>query len=103
MPVGTHWRGQKGDFSASCDDCGVLWMRSELERKGDGLLYCPDCVSGRDAVTLNEANAKAAAALRPVERVYSGASFQKDSYTDVVDVATVVGDVTFGRQGFGGG
>lgn len=80
-----------------------MWRRNELVRKGDGLLVCPDDAEGRDVVTLNELNAIAAQAIGPTERVYSGASHQTDTYTDVVDVATVVENVTFGRQGFGGG
>ncbi len=105
MPISRHWpkRALKGDFSANCDICGVLWRRSELTRKADGLLYCPDDADGRDAVTLNDLNARAAEAIGTQERVFSGAALQKDTYTDVVDVATVVGDVTFGRQGEGGG
>ena len=105
MPVSRHWpkRAPKGDFSATCDICGVLWRRSELTRKADGLLYCPDDVAGRDTVTLNDLNARAAEAIGTQERVFSGGSIHTDSYADVVDVATVVGDVTFGRQGEGGG
>lgn len=105
MPVGRHWprRAPKGDYSAECDVCGVLWRRSQLERKADGTLCCPDDAAGRDIVTLNEGNARAAAALGPTPRVYSGGSIHQSDYSDVTDVAETVGNVTFGRQGFGGG
>jgi hypothetical protein len=36
----------------------VLWYRSRLVRKQDGLLYCPDDVRGADSVTLSIANAQ---------------------------------------------
>ncbi|HXT99482.1 MAG TPA: hypothetical protein VN903_00730 [Polyangia bacterium] len=80
-----------------------MWRRSELERKADGLLYCPDDVDGRDIVTLNELNERGAERLGPTERVYSGGSFHRDDHSGVQDVAEVVGNVTFGRQGQGGG
>lgn len=102
MPVGRRWpkRAQRGDFSADCSICGVAWRRSQLTRKADGLLYCPDDVHGRDAVTLNEGNARAAESLRQQPRVYDGGSLTKDTYTDVVDVATVlVTPPTFGNGG----
>lgn len=54
-------------------------------------------------MTLNDLNARAAASLGPTQRVYSGGNFTRDDYSDVADVAEVVGNVTFGRQGFGGG
>lgn len=103
MPIGKHDRFERGDFQAACDDCGVMWQRSELEKKADGLLYCPDCIDGRDTVTLNEGNARAAEAIQTQQRVYSGGQFPVDDYSDAGDVADVVGSVTFGRQGFGGG
>jgi hypothetical protein len=103
MPISKHNRVERGDFAANCDDCDVLWLRSELEKKGDGLLYCPDCIDGRDAVTLNLLNEQAAHQLQPAPRVYSGGSFHTDDHSGNQDVAEVVGGVTFGRQGFGGG
>lgn len=103
MPISKHNRTARGDFAANCDDCGVLWLRSELEKKGDGLLYCPDCIDGRDAVTLNLQNEQAAHELQPAARTYTGGSFRQDDLSGVQDVATVVGGTTFGRQGFGGG
>jgi hypothetical protein len=105
MPITRRWpkRAPKGDYAAECADCGVLWRRSELQPKGDGQLFCPDCIDGRDAVTLNDLNARAAASLGPTQRVYSGGNFTRDDYSDVTDVAEAVGNVTFGRQGFGGG
>lgn len=48
----------RGDSSALCDICGVLWYRSALVRKADGNLYCPDDVRGMDSVTLSEGNAR---------------------------------------------
>jgi hypothetical protein len=80
-----------------------MWRRSKLEYKGDGLLYCPDCIEGRDAVTLSELNAQAAERLGPTPRVYAGGTFHTDDHSGVQDVAEVVGNVTFGRQGQGGG
>lgn len=60
MPVGKHRprSSPRGDSSALCDICGVLWYRSRLVRKADGLLYCPDDVRGLDNVTLSEGNAR---------------------------------------------
>ena len=50
--------------TAACDLCGVMWHRSKLTRKRNGLSYCPDDVSETDAVTLTEANAAAAGQRR---------------------------------------
>ena len=49
----------RGDYSTTCDICGVRWRRSQLVRKADGLLYCPDDQPGRDAFTLSMLNAEA--------------------------------------------
>lgn len=35
-----------------CDICGIGYLRSQLVRKADGLLYCPDDVSGLDRVEI---------------------------------------------------
>lgn len=56
--IGRHWptKSPRGDYQAMCDICGAMWRRSQLTRKRDGYLYCPDDVRGDDAVTLAEAN-----------------------------------------------
>lgn len=102
MPIGRQWpkRAPWGDFSAECDICGVLWRRSQLIRKADGFLYCPDDAAGRDVVTLNEGNAAAAAQLRIAPPREDGGTFRQDvDPSSVVDVATVVERVTFGNGG----
>lgn len=60
MPVGKRRprSSPRGDSSALCDVCGVLWYRSRLVRKSDGNLYCPDDVRGMENVTLAEGNAR---------------------------------------------
>lgn len=56
--IPSKWsRAWRGDYECTCDVCGVRWRRSQLKRKADGLLYCPDDMDGRDAVTLSELNA----------------------------------------------
>jgi hypothetical protein len=101
MPVGRHWpkRAPRGDFSAECDICGVVWRRSQLELKADGFLYCPDDVSGRDIVTLNEGNVAAARAREMAVPRESGGTLRNDVTAPTDDVATVVGSVTFGNGG----
>lgn len=74
-----------------------MWRRSQLTPKADGTLVCPDDVKGRDIITLNDGNARAAASLGPTGRVYAGGTYPRDDTSDVVDVATVVGTVTFGN------
>src|SRR5262245_36856081 len=97
MPIRRRQKTTKGDFAADCDICGVQWLRSELARKADGTLVCPDDVDGRDVVTLNEGNAAAARAIEAQPRVYDGGRVAKDDYSGVVDVASAVGQVTFGN------
>jgi len=75
----------------------VVWRRSQLERKADGFLYCPDDAAGRDIVTLNEGNAVAAAALRMVVPRQDGGTLRNDVTPPDTDVAEVVGGVTFGN------
>lgn len=58
-----------GERRVFCDYCGIKWYRSEMKRDASGRLACPDDQSGRDAVTLDRANARAAAlATRPKPR-----------------------------------
>jgi hypothetical protein len=77
----------------------VVWRRSQLERKADGFLYCPDDKNGRDVVTLNEGNV-AAAAMRPTSVPREeGGTFPNDVTPPSADVAEVVGGVTFGNGG----
>lgn len=99
MPISRHWpsRAPRGDFSAECDICGVVWRRSELTRKADGFLYCPDDASGRDVVTLNEGNQEAAAALQQGAPREDGGTFRQDVTPPVADLTTVVHGVTFGN------
>lgn len=53
-----NWRfAPRGDFESMCSICGVACARSRLQRKADGMYYCPDCQPGRDAVTLSRLNA----------------------------------------------
>jgi len=48
----------RGDRRARCDYCGCMWMRSQLTKKEDGLLACPDDVDGRVATELSRLNAE---------------------------------------------
>ena len=100
MPVGRRWpqRAPRGDFSCECDICGVVWRRSQMVRKADGVLGCPDDASGLDVVTLNEGNAAAAAALKTSNPREDGGTFRSDVSPAVEgDVAGIVGGVTFGN------
>jgi len=48
-----HYSGSaRGDYRVTCGICGVLWLRSVMERKPDGRLHCPDCQPEVDVVTL---------------------------------------------------
>ncbi len=46
-----------------CDMCGLMFYRSELRRRADGYLWCPD-ETGKDIVTLDRENAQAGAKIR---------------------------------------
>lgn len=75
--IGTQWpESRRGDRQAQCDICKVVWYRSQLTRKADGLLYCPDDVDGRDAVTLSVGNAEGS--RRRGRRPNTGGSLYKD-------------------------
>lgn len=54
---------RKGEYLSQCDVCGSPWLRSALRRGRDGLLRCPQDISGRDEVTLAELTASRAAAI----------------------------------------
>lgn len=93
MPtIGRRWPTQtpEGDYAATCDICGVLWRRSQLSRKRDGLLYCPDDVDGDDEVTLSEANA---APDYNKARQHRGGSYPRKNYDPdpvyIIDVEDV--------------
>lgn len=53
-----NWSHTRGDYQAMCGICGVMWPRSRLIRKSDGLLHCPDDASGRDIVECSRLNAE---------------------------------------------
>ena len=63
--IGRHWPkdAPRGDFAATCDDCGVRYRFSQLRRMPSGLLRCEgpgtnDCSHGREVGELDEANAR---------------------------------------------
>jgi len=51
-------------YPVMCTVCGSLWPRSKMRRDGSGQLICPDEGDGRDAVTLDRANAR----IRPLRQ-----------------------------------
>jgi len=61
-----------------CDVCGVQWRRSQLIRKADGTLCCPDDAPGRDLVTLAEGNAMAADSRKYGNTTRDGANWDHD-------------------------
>jgi len=78
------WPGyaSPGDYQCMCDICGVHWRRSQLVRRRDNLLVCPDDVMGADPITLSLANAAAAkrhARVRPRD----GGGYDDDTDPDV--------------------
>lgn len=87
----------RGDFPVECDVCGVPWRRSQMERKPDGTLCCPDDAPGRDTVTLSEGNAAAAASMHgPLPKPDGGSLHRSNDVMDP-DIAEVIGGVTFGN------
>ena len=56
-----------------------MWRRSQLVRKADGTLACPDDARGMDVVTLAEGNAEAQRFRRHGELTRDGAGFSKDA------------------------
>jgi hypothetical protein len=69
----------RGDRRARCDYCGVMWMRSQLVKKEDGLLACPDDAPGRVATELSRLNAQdAPQGKRDVSHFADGASDTRD-------------------------
>lgn len=71
-----------------CDICGVMWRRSQLERKADGLLYCPDDRDGRDPVTLARLQAERAKETRAPLPPSDGRMYAR-GYTAISRVETV--------------
>lgn len=55
--------GPRGERRVACDYCGCVYYRSSLRRDASGFLACPD-ETGRDAVTLDRANAAATLSIR---------------------------------------
>jgi hypothetical protein len=66
----------------------VQWRRSQLVRKADGLLYCPDDASGMDVVSLAEGNAQAAETRQYGNLTRDGAGFDKDTPTPIANPTT---------------
>lgn len=93
--IGTHWPSSKrGDRQAQCDICKVVWYRSQLTRKADGLLYCPDDLPGRDPVTLSVGNAEGA--QRRGRRPNTGGTLTADPVEPTVPLpAWILKDRTF--------
>lgn len=58
LTLGRRWPASapRGDYAAVCDICHARYPRSELVRRADGLLLCPDDAPGRDAQTLDRLN-----------------------------------------------
>jgi len=54
---------RKGEHLSRCDDCGVMYLRSSLQRGRDGFLRCENDRPGRDELTLAELTASRAASL----------------------------------------
>lgn len=60
--IGRQWRGGSQDYAALCDYCDVRYLRSQLQKLGNGRLACMgpgtnSCGAGRDEVTLDKINA----------------------------------------------
>ncbi len=50
-----HYPGSaRGDYRRACDICGIVWHRSSMQRRADGMFYCVDCQPEIDKVTLAE-------------------------------------------------
>ena len=103
--ISYQWPGEKtGDAAASCDVCGVTWRRSQMKRKRDGLLYCPDCKDEVDKRTIAEDAAARSARIRNDDRdvarleTIDGSSLNSVHYTnagttdDATEQQTVAGD-----------
>lgn len=61
--IGRQWRGESQDYAALCDYCDVRYLRSQLQKLGNGRLACMgpgtnSCGAGRDEVTLDKINAE---------------------------------------------
>lgn len=58
--IGRHWpsTAPRRDYQAACDVCGAHWRRSQLTRRADGTLACPDDASGLVALELDRLNAQ---------------------------------------------
>ena len=59
--IGNHWprSAPLGDYTATCDYCGVPYRRSQLRYDGDFKLVCPDEGEGMAVGELDEANREA--------------------------------------------
>jgi hypothetical protein len=96
MPtIGRHWprSAPRGEYTALCDVCGVLYRRSQLIRKPGGGLACSgpgtlDDARGRDEVELSRANAAAmtaaAARRRSRPKLRGGASESSESTPETI-------------------
>ena len=74
--IGRKWPSSRGDYQAMCDVCGVHWRRSQMARKEDGTLVCPDDARGRVAIDLDRANAESGRLAR--DRRQDGAGYDDD-------------------------
>lgn len=95
-PVGRRRPGNspRGDSSALCDICGVLWYRSSLVRKPDMLLYCPDDIRGLDSVTLSEGNARDAVRIIRGRRVRDSGSQDNSGFATTLMPSGILDGLT---------
>jgi hypothetical protein len=45
--VSSHPNYVKGDWKAICDICGRVYLGSQLRKRWDGFMVCPDCFETR--------------------------------------------------------
>ena len=64
MTIGRVHTGSKRDYAHVCDVCGVTWLRSQLVRKANGTLVCPDDARGKVEADLDRANGRGLSATR---------------------------------------
>lgn len=84
------------DTQRMCAYCGVVWYKSRLKMDRSGNLYCPDEGNGRDAVTLSEGNAAAAATYRPRIPIHDTGSIDTSSTPTKSSPQSILGEECIG-------
>jgi len=66
LTIGRKYVGPLYNYTDWCDYCGGKWHRTEMRLDADGLLRCPNCMSGKCLTELAEEAAASVGKIEPV-------------------------------------